>query len=347
MFRCLIGAALCGATVSAFAANLRVPQDYPTIQEAIDAAPSGATVVVAAGTYRENLLISKPLTVRSSRGARDTVIDGGRVGPVLVARGTGAERAVIDGFTITNGFNNFGVGGNAPGNAGGIYMDSVIGVITDNVVRDNIGCLGNGISTLSAAVTIQRNQVRDNPRDPSCDGADGGGIFLRGDGVQPSLVASNIVSGHRIGGRGAGIAIQGMNQVTIRDNLISDNEANSAGGGSGGGILLNVASATINGNVLVGNSAQSGGAMALFPIDNANRAIVHGNVMANNRATDAGSALYLVTVNDEGLRLTGNIADGNSASALVYCDGTAFTVPASNLLHNGQGPELGGSCVSP
>ncbi len=41
---------------------VRVPQDYPTIQAAIDASPPGSRIeIVAPGIYRENLKISKPL----------------------------------------------------------------------------------------------------------------------------------------------------------------------------------------------------------------------------------------------------------------------------------------------
>src|SRR4030095_9102558 len=86
------GAALWTMLGSTAADTLRVPQDFPTIQAAIDAAPGGATVEVAPGTYRENLVIAKSLVLRSSDGAAFTVIDGGRAGPVvLVASGTGVE----------------------------------------------------------------------------------------------------------------------------------------------------------------------------------------------------------------------------------------------------------------
>jgi hypothetical protein len=152
------------------------------------------------------------------------------------------------------------------------------------------------------------------------------------------------VANHFINGRGAGIAIQGMTELTIRDNIIYRNEANSQGGGIGGGILLNVASATISGNVLVGNSAEVGGALVLFPLANSPQTIVHGNVMENNRA-QSGSAMDLSDP-DGSLRVFGNVINGNTEAELINCAGPV-TVPASNVLHNGRGPVLGSSCVSP
>ena len=336
------GAALWTMLVSTAAAQLRVPQESPTIQAAIDAAPGGATIEVAPGTYRENLVIAKSLVLRSTDGAALTVIDGGRIGPVVIASGNGIDSVTtIQGFTITNGLNSFN--GPGTGGPGGISLDSVIAVIRDNVIENNAGCFGAGIGARTAAATIRDNQIRNNTQDASCDGADGGGIFINGDGVTPSLIQNNTVSGHTIGGRGAGIAVQGTSNLTIRDNTISGNHADSAGGGAGGGILINVASATIRDNTLSGNSAQSGGAMALFPIDNANLVTARRNTMTNNQASLAGSGVYLITAPNT-LALIQNTVNGATATALVYCE-TAFAVPASNILRNTVGPSLGGACT--
>jgi len=62
---CLVSFASIGGT-------LRVPQDYPTIQAAINAAQDGDEILVAAGTYQENLNITK--SVRISGAGTDLVI---------------------------------------------------------------------------------------------------------------------------------------------------------------------------------------------------------------------------------------------------------------------------------
>lgn len=335
-------AAILGSAPS-YAQTLRVPEMFSTIQSALDAAPPSAIVLVGPGTYRENLEIVKPVTLRSSEGPRQTILDGKRAAPVIVARGSGSDKVTIDGFTITNGLNNFQLSTTtAPGQAAGIFLDSVVAVVTDNVIRDNMGCVGSGVSTLSASLSLQRNHIVNNPQDPGCDGADGGGVFLRADGAIASVIANNIIAGHRIGGYGAGVAVQGLKTtVTIRENIIRSNV--TASGGFGGAILINQSSAHIAGNLMSGNGAELGGAVALFP-DVVNRVTLQGNLMLNNTATAGGSAAYLSAASTDSLRMTANLLEGSTSVSLVECS-FPYAIPQTNLLRNSVGPELGGACT--
>ena len=67
--------------------TIAVPKDYPTIQEAIDAAENKDTVLVAPGTYVENIdFKEKAITVTSSEGASVTAIDGNDIGSVVIIK---------------------------------------------------------------------------------------------------------------------------------------------------------------------------------------------------------------------------------------------------------------------
>jgi len=95
--------------VIAVSATIHVPPDQPTIQAGIDVAVGGDTVLVAPGTYVENIdFKGKAITVTSEQGADVTVIDGGKpIDPdygscVLFMKGEGPD-SVIEGFTLTSG----------------------------------------------------------------------------------------------------------------------------------------------------------------------------------------------------------------------------------------------------
>ena len=92
------------------AATLRVPEHHESIQAAIDAAQAGDVVLVAPGTYQEQLRMKLGVTVKSAgddaRGklglarAEATVIEG----PGKSAEQPGvamAEGSTLDGFTVT------------------------------------------------------------------------------------------------------------------------------------------------------------------------------------------------------------------------------------------------------
>ena len=55
------------------AGTLLVPNDYSTIQAAIDYSEDGDTISVAAGTYVENISLNKTIVLMSSEGADNTI----------------------------------------------------------------------------------------------------------------------------------------------------------------------------------------------------------------------------------------------------------------------------------
>jgi len=94
---CLLSPAQAGQDI------VRVPGDYATITEAASAAPPGAMLIVGPGTYKENIVIKKPLFLRSSRGAEKTVISATDPDkPVIHVRD--ADDVTILGFTLKDSF---------------------------------------------------------------------------------------------------------------------------------------------------------------------------------------------------------------------------------------------------
>ncbi len=96
--------------VSAGSTVIQVPGDYDTIQEAIDAASDGDTVRVAAGTYEENVVIDKSLTLEGAqagvdargRSGAETIIeaDDDAIGISIIS--AAGRVVVIDGLTVQN-----------------------------------------------------------------------------------------------------------------------------------------------------------------------------------------------------------------------------------------------------
>ena len=65
---------LCAFVSSVSASALYVPDDYSTIQAAVDATNAGDTIIVRDGTYIENVDVNKRLTIKSENGPASTIV---------------------------------------------------------------------------------------------------------------------------------------------------------------------------------------------------------------------------------------------------------------------------------
>jgi hypothetical protein len=84
---------------------------FATIQKGIDESSSGDTVLVAAGTYTENINYNgKNIVVKSVSGATTSIIEKQDNGIPIVSINNQEPNPVLSGFTIMNGYANEGAG---------------------------------------------------------------------------------------------------------------------------------------------------------------------------------------------------------------------------------------------
>jgi len=101
----------CAFAVSAFAGTINVPQDYPTIREAVSHAQAGDTVLIQPGTYVETsqIVIGKSITLASlyhttgdEQYIQQTIIDGNNSVHLLVNTEENSGKVSIIGLKFVN-----------------------------------------------------------------------------------------------------------------------------------------------------------------------------------------------------------------------------------------------------
>ena len=329
---------------------IRVPEDFPTIQAAIDAAESGDTVQVAAGTYRGPIQFKNGITLQGA-GAAVTTIAMTLEDDTAIISFEGIGSGTIDGFTLDGG----GIIDN------GLDLNRSTVTISNNIIT-NIN--GDGIFAVASGLRMRDNQFLRNG-DAGIRLRGGEAIVTRntiegngGDGLVCEARASATITDNTItSNQSHGIRLSGFSAPTIRNNQITENsveginaesssatiEGNTISGNGddgiegsssdliirakniitkngGAGIDLTASDATIEGNEIRENGQGIG-------LDNNSGGVVKGNTITQNEEDGiwTGSGVN-TTITDN--TITGNRDDG------IECDGSFPTIEGNTVTEN-------------
>ncbi len=291
--------ALLLAPTPATGATLVVPDQYSTIQGAIDLAVGGDTIFVRPGTYPETIdFLGKAITVQSESGPLVTVIEGGPVyTPVVTFANSEGLDSILDGFTITRS----GSGTNGRG----IYCSESSPTVVNNIVRDiKTDSRGAGIYIFRGAPVFSGNKIVRNESTQYS----GGGIRCSGSSAS---ISNCSFEENKSGDGGGGISIEHSGIPEITNCVFTKNHALQVGGGIyifGDLLLPHFRNVTISANTAGG---EGGGLFcsrhATVEIENS---IIWGNTapLFPDLHTVTGSNFFVVASNiGGGWPGTGNI----------------------------------------
>ncbi len=343
----LITAFLLGTppTMGGGAQIIHVPGDYPTIQQVIDAAVGGDTILVAPGTYTENINFKgKTITVKSEVSRKVTIIDGGQKDSVVTFASGEGRNSVLDGFTIRNGRSGFDTPGF--GDGGGVRIDNASPTVLRNAIVDNKACDGLGISIDFGSPLIKRNLISRNVRVGCSGGVGGGGIKIGGAAaaeIVENEITFNVIECSLGGG---GISLFAAGTPVILGNVIIGNRAKGCGDEGRSIAMVNYSDATIVGNIVVKNEADEGGGVFwLVPFGSRGPALVN-NTIADNIAP-TGPQLFADGFDTQAL-LVNNVIVAGFAQTAVYCGDSGDQDPPTFQYNNvfaPSGTRYGGVCT--
>ncbi len=302
--------------------NLNSSLGYSTIQEAINSRSTcdGDTIFVKSGTYRENVVIQKSITLKGE-DKETTILDGGNNGTVV---GIIGQNVSVSGFTIRNSGSNK--------SDAGVHLIGVNSTFSDNIITSNH--LGIQLS-FSVNNTFRNNNMFDNEYN-----------FGVSSDILSSFVndidTSNTVDGKPIiywvnehdktvPSDSGFVALINCTGITVQ-NLELENNFN-------GLVLVNTQKSTISGNVLADNYegiSLVSSSDNLFR-DNTFSNCIHSFNVNNGLANDIDTSntingkpiIYWVNEHDKTVPVDAGYV------ALINC--TGITVQNLNLINSGQG----------
>jgi hypothetical protein len=331
-------------------------QPYTTIQSGIDAANAGDTVLVAPGTYNENIdFKGKAITVTSSGGASSTIINGGnKPGTATVVFDSGETSAsVISGFTIRGGGDTIFAGKSD----GGVFVGNASATIQGNIITANY-C--HDIDVEFGVGIILNNEISGvlqstGPPESYC--TFGSGVHLQGTNYlvngKGSVITGNIIEKNLTG---SAINLWAAQNVLILNNTIRNNTSPDPGSAF---TSANSENTVIAQNLIYDNISHCGGAIAFM---NPPMLITNNTIVDNVTDGPSGGSEciaiaqiypgpYSYGESYPSVVIINNIISGSTSYPAVNCDW--FSAPneaiqptfQNNILYNAGGPFFGSYCM--
>ena len=298
---------------AAQSATIYVPDNFATIQGAVDAANPGDNIIVRDGTYTENIDVNKDhLTIRSENGADVTIVQAAIAGDHVFE--VKSDYLDISGFTIKKATGTW---------SAGIYLDSASYCeISNNKLWDN----GYGIATRTYW-PAENNIITHN----ICENNDRG-IFISYSSGSNSIIQNECRQNN------VGIFVAGGNN-TLTSNTVENNTR---------GLLLYYSNGnnTLTNNIMLGNTYNFNVQgfdlyQYIHNIDSTNTVDgkpIYYLVGEENKQilVDAG---YVAIVNSTNITVN-SITLSNNQEGVLLAYSTNSTVQNVNVMHNFYGIRL-------
>ncbi|MHC4515362.1 MAG: right-handed parallel beta-helix repeat-containing protein [Planctomycetota bacterium] len=310
---------------------------YCTIQSGINAARNGDLVLVRPGTYKEKINFGgKAITVRSTKGAVETIIDGSSTPwqSVVSFRGAEGKTTVLEGFSVINGMGSQYTyrGSLTDWFGGGILCERSSPTIRSVIVCGNHARYGGGICCVDGASPTVEDCLFDNNR-AFTNG--GGAVAMQNckPRFERCIFRSNICA-HT----GGGLNFRDNSNPTLVNCTFDGNFAGDYGGGIRAGAT---SSGTMTNCTFVKNVSRWGGGLAvgsdtqgILGTINVTNSILWGNLASKNGAQISLNGLWPAVINLSYCDVQGgpsqvfkNIVNNPSAAAVNWGAGMLTVNP--------------------
>jgi predicted outer membrane repeat protein len=328
-----------GLACSAPADIIHVPDDYPTIQEAIDAAFDGDEIAVAPGTYNETIdFFGNAIWLHSTDGPEVTIIDAAYPDPpmsvVTCVNGEGPN-TVLEGFTITGGT---GTGPESETCGGGMLSFESSPTVRECLFMDNRSRDGAGMSIIFGAPNISGCLFWDNIAESTCIDeygfpypcGSGGGIDINASELQ--IIECEFFGNYAITGGAINSFYCDIEATNCTFAMNAAHESGAVKDIYGGGNYANC--------VFIGNSATRAGAVEVGRWGDGQTSTVVDCLFVGNFTFDEhsfGDGGGALIARNESV-IIGSTFTGNSSvrGGAIYCRGTS-TIINCDFIANGAG----------